>query len=156
MKKSFRLIFLASFLISACQLTRATPTLELSTVIPLPTATWTPIPPELPVDTATPVPLVPNFSHIVVIIFENKEYGTVVGSPLMPYFNLLAGSFTLLNQHYATTHPSLPNYISLIGGDTFGITDNCEFANCSINAPSLPDLIEESGRTWKTYQCRTM
>jgi hypothetical protein len=38
----------------------------------------------------------------------------------------------------------------LIGGDTFEVDSNC--TDCFINAPSLPDLIEESGRTWKTYQ----
>ena len=76
----------------------------------------------------------------------------MVGNSDMVYFNLLAGSYTLLTQHYATTHPSLPNYISLIGGDTFDIVDNCDFQDCYINAQSLPDLIEKSGRTWKTYQ----
>ena len=94
----------------------------------------------------------PDFSHIAIIIFENKEFGTVIGNPKMPYFNLYANTFTLLTQYYAVTHPSLPNYLALIGGDTFGITDNCEFTECSIEAPSLPDLIEASGRTWKTYQ----
>jgi len=74
----------------------------------------------------------------------------VIGNGKMAYFNLLASSYTLLTQHYAVAHPSLPNYISLIGGDTFGITYDCE--DCFINAPSLPDLIEQSGRTWKTYQ----
>jgi hypothetical protein len=44
----------------------------------------------------------------------------------------------------------LPNYLALIGGDTFGIRTNC--IDCYVNAPSLPDLIEASGRTWKTYQ----
>ncbi len=68
----------------------------------------------------------------------------------MPIFNRLARDYTLLTQHYAIRHPSLPNYIAMIGGDTFGIDRNCE--DCFINAPSLPDLIETSGRTWKTYQ----
>jgi acid phosphatase len=93
---------------------------------------------------------VPNFSHIAIIIFENKEFGTVIGNANMPYFNILANSYTLLTQHYATTHPSLPNYLSLIGGDTFDIDSDC--ADCFINAPSLPDQIEQSGRTWRTYQ----
>ncbi len=74
----------------------------------------------------------------------------MVGNPQMPYFNLLADSYTLLTSHFAVAHPSLPNYLALIGGDTFGVTDDCE--DCFINAPSLPDLIERSGRTWKTYQ----
>ena len=68
----------------------------------------------------------------------------------MPLFNRLAQEYTLLTQYYAVRHPSLPNYIALIGGDTFGIHSDCN--DCFVNAPSLPDLIEASGRSWKTYQ----
>lgn len=114
----------------------------------LPTATYTSIP--SPTTTATQKPLVPNFEHIVIIMFENKEFGSVIGNSLMPGYNKLAREYTLLTQYYAVTHPSLPNYIALIGGDTFGIAVNCN--DCFINAPSLPDYIEASGRTWKTYQ----
>jgi hypothetical protein len=103
-----------------------------------------------PEPSQTAAALVPDFEHIVVVVFENKEYGTVIRNPKMPYFNILANTFTLLNQHYAVTHPSLPNYIAMIAGDTHGITSNCE--DCFIDQPSLPDLIEASGRTWKTYQ----
>jgi len=83
-------------------------------------------------------------------MFENKEFGSVIGNNLMPNYNKLAREYTLLTQYYAVTHPSLPNYIALIGGDTFGIDVNCN--DCFVNAPSLPDYIEASGRTWKTYQ----
>ena len=154
----FWMTILASFLASACQPTPTGSTPSLSPVAPQPLPTSTPIivtreaPTSTPTlePTPTPLPLVPNFSHIVIIIFENKEFGTVIGNGKMAYFNLLASTYTLLTQHYATTHPSLPNYLSLIGGDTFGITSDCE--DCFVNAPSLPDLIEKSGRTWKTYQ----
>ena len=145
----------ASLLASACQpaLTAPAPAQSLPTLPSLPVLTKTPEPTPTIQPTTTPRPLVPNFSHIVVIIFENKEFGSVVGNSDMAYFNLLAGSHTLLTQHYAVTHPSLPNYLSLIGGDTFGIADNCiRFEECYINSPSLPDLIEASGRTWRTYQ----
>jgi hypothetical protein len=83
-------------------------------------------------------------------VFENKEFGSVIGNPQMPTYNRLAREYTLLTQYYAIRHPSLPNYIALMGGDTFGIDRNCN--DCFVNAPSLPDLIEASGRTWKTYQ----
>jgi hypothetical protein len=83
-------------------------------------------------------------------MFENKEFGSVIGNPYMPTYNRLAREYTLLTQYYGIQHPSLPNYIALIGGDTFGIDKNC--SDCFIDAPSLPDLIEASGRTWKTYQ----
>ncbi len=68
----------------------------------------------------------------------------------MPVFNRWAAQYTLLTQYYAVMHPSLPNYLALIGGDTFNITTDC--TDCFINAPSLPDEIEAAGRTWKTYQ----
>jgi len=146
---------IVSFLVSACQpaLTESAPAQTLPTFPAPDIPTSTVVPTSTIAPSPTPLPLVPDFSHIVILIFENKEYGSVIGSPDMAYFNLLANSYTLLTQHYATTHPSLPNYISLIGGDTFGITDDCyDYERCLINSPSLPDLIEASGRTWKTYQ----
>jgi hypothetical protein len=102
--------------------------------------------------TVTPTPLVPDFAHIVIVVFENKEYGSVIGNARMSYFNTLAKSYTLLTQYYAVTHPSLPNYIAMIGGDTFGIDFDCNSCPIPVDKKSLPDLIEASGRTWKTYQ----
>lgn len=141
-------------LLAAC-----TPFSVLSPPTPTAAATQTPapVPPAVtltailsPAGTPTPQPPVPNFDHIVIIMFENKEFGTIIGNRLMPGFNKLAREHTLLTQYYAIRHPSLPNYIALIGGDTFGIDSNCN--DCFVDATSLPDLIEASGRTWKTYQ----
>lgn len=100
--------------------------------------------------TPTTIPVVPSFGRILIVVFENKEFGTVIGNPKMPLYNRLAQEYTLLTQFYAVTHPSLPNYIAMIGGDTFGIDRNCN--DCFVDAQSLPDLIEASGRSWKTYQ----
>ncbi len=151
MSRNFVIVLLA-LVLSACLPTPPAtlpPTAAPSTPVApseTPPSTLTPAAPS----TSTPAPRVPNFDHIVVIVLENKEYGTVIGNPLMPNFNQFAKDYTLLNQEYAVTHPSLPNYLTLIGGDTFGVKSNCE--DCFINAPSLPDLIEASGRTWVTYQ----
>src|SRR5205085_2344565 len=65
--------------------------------------------------------VVPPGSHIVVIVMENKSYEDVVGSRQMPYLNGLAPKAAIPAAIYGTTHPSLPNYLALIGGDTFGI-----------------------------------
>ncbi len=120
------------------------------TLIPTTSDLPTQVPTTISSSTATPKPLVPDFDHIVIVMFENNEFGSVIGNSLMPNYNKLAGEYTLLTQFYAVTHPSLPNYIALMGGDTFDITTNCH--DCFVNSPSLPDLIEASGRTWKTYQ----
>ena len=138
-------------LLAACIPLTPAPT---PTPLPTSTPTFTPIPPTAtftpsPSPAATPRPLVPNFDHIVLILFENKEFGSVIDNPLMPIYNKLGHEYTLLTQYYAIMHPSLPNYIALMGGDTFGIDSNCN--DCFINQRSLPDLVEESGRTWKGY-----
>lgn len=98
----------------------------------------------------TPNVAVPNFDHIVIVFFENREVTTVLNSPNIPVFTNLLKEGTLLTQYYALVHPSMGNYIALIGGDPYGFDHACK--NCDINVSSLPDLIERSGRTWKTYQ----
>ena len=153
--KPLPVLMLLLTLIGACV---STPVATPTAVSPVLTATLIPtstsLPEQTPTDillpTATPKPLVPNFEHIVIIMFENREFGSVIGNSLMPNYNKLAREYTLLTQYYAVRHPSLPDYIALMGGDTFGITSDC--SDCFVNAPSLPDLIEASGRTWKTYQ----
>jgi hypothetical protein len=146
-----RLMIVLCFLFVACVPDPPAPTLlplptEIPTNTPIPTATPTPT----SIPTSTPEPPIPNFDHIVILIFENKEFGTVIENPQMPNFNKVANDYTLLTQFYAVTHPSLPNYLAMIGGETYGIDTNCN--NCFVSATSLPDLIEVSGRSWKTYQ----
>src|SRR5512135_1071471 len=63
---------------------------------------------------------VPRFSHVVIIIFENEESASVIGNRLMPNINRWAGEYTFLASYYGVTHPSLPNYLALVGGDFFG------------------------------------
>ena len=91
----------------------------------------------------------PNFSHVFVIVMENQEYGGIIGNGAAPYINGLASSHGLATQYYAISHPSLPNYLSLSAGSTFGITSDC--TTCFVNATNLADQIEGSGRTWKAY-----
>lgn len=97
---------------------------------------------------ASPVPV---FTHVILILLENTEYTQVVGNTkLAPNINHWIQQNTLLTRFYAERHPSLPNYLALIGGSTFGIQTDCN--TCFVNAPSLPDQIEASHHTWKTYQ----
>lgn len=51
----------------------------------------------------------------------------------------------------AVTHPSEPNYVSAGGGSNFGIDDD-DYYNIPAHVPSIFDLIENKGLTWKCYQ----
>jgi Phospholipase C len=94
---------------------------------------------------------IPNFDHIVLIMLENRDYQSVIGAGTqMPLLNALAQQNVLLSNYFAVSHPSLPNYISLVSGSTQGITSDC--TACFVNQPNLADLIEASGRTWKSYE----
>jgi phosphatidylinositol-3-phosphatase len=92
---------------------------------------------------------IPRFDHVVVLVFENKGSPSVLGNRAAPTFNTYARLHASLTGYYAVTHPSLPNYLALVSGSTHGVTTNC--TNCVVEAKSLADTIEASGRTWKTY-----
>lgn len=98
------------------------------------------------VDVTTPMP---SWDHIFVIVLENKSYEKVIGNPQASYLNSLAQQYGRAKFSYGIRHPSLPNYLALIGGDTFGIATNC--TDCTIAQPSLVDLLEASGKSWAAY-----
>jgi hypothetical protein len=87
--------------------------------------------------------------HIVVILMENKEYAQIIGSADAPYLNRLARRNVLLTQEYAIAHPSLPNYLALTGGSTFGITSDC--TDCNVSGRNIVDQLEANGISWKAY-----
>jgi hypothetical protein len=98
---------------------------------------------------ASPTPHTPLIDHLAIIVMENKSYDEVVGSPEMPYLNSLFRLHTLLTNYTAVAHPSLPNYLALAGGSTFGIQSDC--GNCVVDAPSLADQLDGRRLSWKAY-----
>jgi phosphatidylinositol-3-phosphatase len=92
---------------------------------------------------------VPNFEHVVVVVFENKEQSRVIGARDAPTFTRFARQYVQLTHYYAVTHPSLPNYLALVSGATHGIRSDC--TRCIVSATNLADTLEASGRTWKAY-----
>src|SRR5579884_3712254 len=68
-------------------------------------------------------PQAPNgaaVSRIVVIVLENHEYDEITARPSAPYINGLAAQSAVAANYHAVAHPSLPNYLALTGGSTFG------------------------------------
>ncbi|HZE04258.1 MAG TPA: alkaline phosphatase family protein [Solirubrobacteraceae bacterium] len=88
-------------------------------------------------------------SHIAVILMENEEYSDIIGSHQTPFINALARRYALAQGMYATTHPSLPNYLALTGGSTFGITSDC--TSCSVRATGLAEQLAAAHVSWKAY-----
>ena len=88
-------------------------------------------------------------AHVAVLVLENQEYTDVIGSPAAPFLNHLARTGALATGMYAITHPSLPNYLALTGGSTFGIDSDC--TDCSVHAAGLVQQLNRAGVSWKAY-----
>jgi phosphatidylinositol-3-phosphatase len=88
-------------------------------------------------------------SHVVVLVMENKSYEQVTTAKGSTYFRKLASRYALPKHIYGIRHPSLPNYLALIGGSTFGITENC--TSCHVKARTLPDQLDANGFSWRAY-----
>jgi phosphatidylinositol-3-phosphatase len=87
--------------------------------------------------------------HVMVVVLENQEYGSVVGSAAMPYFNQLAAKYGLATAYHARTHPSLPNYLDLIAGSTLDITSDC--TACHVDGDTIVDQLAKNKVHWTAY-----
>jgi phospholipase C len=113
---------------------------------------------------------VPRYSHIFVIMEENKDYAQIMSAANAPHIGSLAKTYGVATRFYAEVHPSEPNYVALVGGDTFGIHDDdafyckpgmknayCEksaqpgYVEHTINAPNLSTQLDAAGLSWKGY-----
>jgi hypothetical protein len=88
-------------------------------------------------------------SRVVFIILENHGFGQVIGNSAAPYLNGLAHHGALATRYQAITHPSLPNYLALLGGSTFGITSDC--TDCKASGPNLALQLSRAGISWRAY-----
>jgi hypothetical protein len=86
---------------------------------------------------------------VAVVVMENTEYGDVIGRGAAPYINRLARTYGLATGSYAITHPSLPNYLALTGGSTFGISSDC--TACSVPGSGLGGQLQSRHISWKAY-----
>jgi hypothetical protein len=91
---------------------------------------------------------VPAFSNVWIIVLENTDYSQVVGGKDMPYLNGLIDRYGLAESYFGVARPSQPNYLALFSGSTHGVDDNDAH---DIDAPTVADQIEASGRTWREY-----
>lgn len=92
---------------------------------------------------------IPAFKHIFVIVLENKAYDQIIGNSDGSYLATLARQYALADNYYAIRHPSLPNYLAMTGGDTFGVTSDC--TDCFVKGPNVVDQFEAAGKSWKAY-----
>jgi phosphatidylinositol-3-phosphatase len=92
---------------------------------------------------------IPKLEHVIVVVLENQNQGSVLGSDDAPHFNAYAKRYAVLSHYGGVAHPSLPNYLALVSGSTHGITTDC--TTCLVSARNLADTLERAHLSWKTY-----
>ena len=95
---------------------------------------------------------IPHLDHVFVIMMENHSFGQVIGNPAMPFVNgqIASGQVSLARNYYAVGHPSLTNYLEVVGGSNFGVrSDNSpdwHDAACQTNlATGIPNADNAGG-----------
>src|SRR5215467_7621904 len=88
------------------------------------------------------------FDYLVTILMENNDLQTVLAQGSFEAAH--ANQYTLATGYSAISHPSEPNYVTLLGGSVNGITSDgvCCF---TIGAPNIVDRLEAGGLTWKAF-----
>jgi hypothetical protein len=85
------------------------------------------------------------FDRVFIVVLENKDRSDVLD---VPYFAELARRGEQFPRFVGETHPSQPNYLAMVGGDTFVRVDEPH----DIAATNLADLLEGAGMTWTSYE----
>src|SRR6476646_2888580 len=75
--------------------------------------------PAAPTQSAPCTPAAGAPTHVLWWLLENHSYDQARGH--MPYLDAKADACAVLTDDWAITHPSLPNYLALSGGSTFGV-----------------------------------
>jgi hypothetical protein len=72
-----------------------------------------------------PIPAgVPELNHVFLIMMENHAYSQIVNNPNAPFTNSLMANSNVANNYFAVAHPSLTNYLEVVGGSNFGVLDD--------------------------------
>jgi hypothetical protein len=78
-----------------------------------------------------------HLDHVYVIMMENHGYVQLVNNPDAPFVNQYIKQASYAKNYFAVGHPSLTNYLEVVGGSNFGVrTDNSpdwHDASCSPN-----------------------
>ena len=101
---------------------------------------------------------IPQLDHVWVIMMENHAYQQIVDNPSSPFTNSYLKMVNASHNYFAIAHPSLTNYLEVVGGSNFGVlndnspdwhngtcTSNIVSATTSLDVSSSPPICPIAG-----------
>jgi acid phosphatase len=119
-----------------------TPTTPTTPPSSQPTRTTPPVSPTLPQRPPGP-------TKVLVFMVENHSLAEMRSQ--MPWTAALADQYGYATDYRAMTHPSLPNYLAVAGGSTFGVSDDEAPSSHPLTGPSVFGSALAAGDTAKVY-----
>lgn len=65
-----------------------------------------------------------HLDHVFLIMMENHGYDQIINNPYAPFINAYAKQANLATNYFAVGHPSLTNYLEVVGGSNFGVNND--------------------------------
>jgi phosphatidylinositol-3-phosphatase len=91
----------------------------------------------------------PGASKLLVFVVENHSMTQM--KEQMPWTYRFAQRYGYATRYFATTHPSLPNYLAIAGGSTFGVTDDAFPSAHPLKGHSVFGLARRAGLSAHLY-----
>ncbi len=88
-------------------------------------------------------------TKLLIVVLENHAATDATAG--LPRLAALAKRYGLATRSYAVAHPSLPNYLALAGGSTFGIRDDADPLAHPLTGSSIFGQALVAGTTATTY-----
>ncbi|HEX9545919.1 MAG TPA: alkaline phosphatase family protein, partial [Acidimicrobiales bacterium] len=88
---------------------------------------------------------VPTAKHVFVIVLENSSYAQALRQP---YIAGLARNYAVATNYTDVGDPSLPNYLAMTSGSTWGIRDD---GFHRLPATGIGNQLSDAGISWKAY-----
>ncbi len=103
-------------------------------------------------EAAAQVPSPPNGNVTKVLVFVEENHSLAQMQKGMPFLYSQARKYGYATNYRAITHPSLPNYLSIAGGDAMGVVDNDPPPMHEVSGASVFGAAIAAGKTATVYQ----
>lgn len=90
-----------------------------------------------------------DVSKVLVFVVENHSLSQMRSG--MPFLYGLGQTYGYATRYHALRHPSLPNYLGMTGGSTYGVTNDKNPSAHKIRAASVFGQARRVGKTAKVY-----
>lgn len=86
--------------------------------------------------------------NVMLVPMENETFD-ITSASKWPKASALAAQYAYLTGYYALDHPSQPNYLHLVAGDNYGVTDDS--LQTHLTQPTIFDQLTAAGVAWCDY-----